>query len=145
MKALTLHQPWASLVAFGEKKIETRSWATGYRGRMALHSAKVFHDYAWEFAKTEPCRGSLLGHGFAPNELPLGCVLAIVELDVVVMTEYVVSSKLHPLSDKERAFGNFGPKRFAWYLKVLRKFDEPIRVRGYQGLWDFDERRYGLL
>lgn len=27
MKALTLHQPWASLVAVGAKKIETRSWS----------------------------------------------------------------------------------------------------------------------
>ena len=27
MKALTLHQPWASLIAHGVKTIETRSWA----------------------------------------------------------------------------------------------------------------------
>ena len=32
MKALTLHQPWASLMAWGVKTIETRGWATAYRG-----------------------------------------------------------------------------------------------------------------
>ena len=26
MKAITLHQPWASLIASGAKRIETRSW-----------------------------------------------------------------------------------------------------------------------
>lgn len=40
MKALTLHQPWASLVAIGAKTIETRSWRTSYRGPLAMHAAK---------------------------------------------------------------------------------------------------------
>lgn len=39
MKALTLWQPWASLVALGVKTIETRSWSTKYRGPLAIHAA----------------------------------------------------------------------------------------------------------
>lgn len=39
MKAVTLWQPWASLVAIGAKTIETRSWATSYRGPLAIHAA----------------------------------------------------------------------------------------------------------
>ncbi len=38
MKVLTLHQPWASLVALGVKTIETRSWSTAYRGPLAIHA-----------------------------------------------------------------------------------------------------------
>lgn len=34
MKALTLWQPWASLVALSEKTIETRCWSTKYRGEL---------------------------------------------------------------------------------------------------------------
>ena len=41
MKALTLHQPWATLVAVGEKRIETRSWSTDYRGPLAIHAGKA--------------------------------------------------------------------------------------------------------
>lgn len=40
MKALTLWQPWASLIAVGAKTIETRGWATNYRGPLAIHAAK---------------------------------------------------------------------------------------------------------
>lgn len=40
MKALTIWQPWASLIANGSKKIETRSWKTNYRGPIAIHAAK---------------------------------------------------------------------------------------------------------
>lgn len=42
MKAITLYQPWATLVALGKKKIETRSWKTDYRGPLAIHVAKKF-------------------------------------------------------------------------------------------------------
>lgn len=40
MKALTLTQPYATLVAIGEKRLETRSWRTSYRGPLAIHAAK---------------------------------------------------------------------------------------------------------
>lgn len=39
-KILTLSQPYASLVALGAKRIETRSWRTSYRGPLAIHAAK---------------------------------------------------------------------------------------------------------
>lgn len=34
MRGLSLTQPWATLVAIGAKKIETRSWTTTYRGAL---------------------------------------------------------------------------------------------------------------
>ncbi len=41
MKAITIWQPWASLIACGAKQYETRSWATSYRGPIAIHAAAV--------------------------------------------------------------------------------------------------------
>lgn len=41
MKALTIWQPWASLLACGAKQYETRSWATSYRGPIAIHAAAI--------------------------------------------------------------------------------------------------------
>ena len=40
MKAISLHQPWASAVAIGIKTHETRSWRTNYLGPLAIHAAK---------------------------------------------------------------------------------------------------------
>lgn len=45
MKALTLHQPWASLVALGVKTIETRSWSTKYRGQLVIHAGRSLPPY----------------------------------------------------------------------------------------------------
>jgi hypothetical protein len=40
MKALSLKEPWASLVLNGKKTIETRVWKTNYRGRLLLCASK---------------------------------------------------------------------------------------------------------
>ena len=40
MKALSVKQPWANLIAAGAKTIETRTWATDYRGELLIVSSK---------------------------------------------------------------------------------------------------------
>ena len=44
MKALSLRQPWASLIADGHKTIETRTWRTHYRGLLAIHASARPHE-----------------------------------------------------------------------------------------------------
>jgi len=40
VKAISLHQPWASLIARGRKTIETRRWPTRYRGDLLIVSTR---------------------------------------------------------------------------------------------------------
>ncbi len=40
MKAISLKEPWASLVLEGKKTIETRVWKTNYRGKLLLCASK---------------------------------------------------------------------------------------------------------
>ena len=42
MKALSIRQPWASLIVAGIKDIENRSWVTNYRGKLLIHAAQKF-------------------------------------------------------------------------------------------------------
>ena len=45
MKALTVCQPWASLIVAGIKDVEDRSWRTDYRGRLVIHAGNhIDHD-----------------------------------------------------------------------------------------------------
>jgi len=55
MKALTLTQPWATLIACGAKRIETRSWATDFRGRIAIHAAKGLSPFGGKRGFQEQC------------------------------------------------------------------------------------------
>lgn len=135
MKAITLHQPWATLVAIGAKRIETRSWGTSYRGPLAIHAGKS-REYL-SLCGQEPFRNVLLSHfgdGWYPNDLPLGAVVATVELwQVEVMNEELVTWVTEP----ERSFGLYKPGRFAWRLRTIKPLAEPVTVRGYQGLWNW--------
>ena len=40
MKAISLKQPWASMIAHGRKTIETRKWPTKFRGDILIVSSK---------------------------------------------------------------------------------------------------------
>jgi len=40
MKALSVKQPWANLIASGKKSIETRLWGSEYRGQLLIVSSK---------------------------------------------------------------------------------------------------------
>jgi hypothetical protein len=42
MRALSIKQPWAWLIANGHKDIENRSWKTTFRGPVLIHSGKMY-------------------------------------------------------------------------------------------------------
>ena len=44
MKALTIKEPWASLIVQGFKKYEFRSWKTNYRGKILIHAGLTRED-----------------------------------------------------------------------------------------------------
>lgn len=71
MKALSLTQPWATLVAIGAKRLETRSWSTTYRGPLAIHAAKRFPRNCQELVLHEPFASALDG-----IPLPTGVIIA---------------------------------------------------------------------
>lgn len=150
MKALTLFQPWASLVALGEKKVETRSWGTSYRGPLAIHAAKRL-PLNWSQFKTEHFVDALenvcgLNEFGAPNldRLPTGVVLCMVNLvDVVGMAIEVPPHYYglpgYALSGRDYAFGNFGPGRFGWVFDFDEEpvlLDPPLPWSGRQRLWE---------
>ena len=135
VKALSLWQPWASLIADGAKQIETRSWSTAYRGSIAIHAAKRWTPEQNDLCQQEPFRGCLLEAGFANwTDIPLGCVVGIADLIDVVPTEAIVAE----LSEQEKAFGNYERGRYGWMLTNIRALPTPIPVRGRQGLWTIE-------
>lgn len=62
MKALSLTQPWATLVAIGAKHIETRSWSSSFRGRIAIHASKGFPKHARDFCQTNVVSNACVKH-----------------------------------------------------------------------------------
>lgn len=51
--------------------------------------------------------------------------------------EVVDSARLFPISDQEKAFGDYAPGRFMWFLKNVRELKHPIPAKGALGLWEW--------
>jgi hypothetical protein len=141
MRALTLTQPWATLVALGAKRIETRSWHTKYTGPIAIHAAKGFPRWAKETCWTDPFASLLrpvLENAIStwndPLLLPTGAVLATANLDGCRFTSDVVGQ----ISEQERALGDYSAGRYAWFLSDVKVFYPPILATGAQGLWRWE-------
>ncbi len=130
-KALTLTQPWATLVVLGEKRWETRSWRTRYRGPIAVHAAKTFPRSAKRLAESDPYYVTTLGK-YPITWLPLGAIIGTVEIIEIERVEAVVDVVI---GLKEEAFGDYSAGRWAWQLANPVLFEEPIPWRGALGLW----------
>ena len=132
--ALSLTQPWATLVAVGAKRIETRSWPTRYRGWLAIHAAQGLAGMTErEFSAycARPPFAAALSSAFP---VPRGAVLAVVRLvDVVGLTPMDVPP------EPERSFGDYTPGRYAWHLADVIRLPAPVPQRGALGLWGWPE------
>lgn len=165
MRALTIWQPWATLLITPTrhtptgrpvyaKKYETRTWATDYRGALAIHAAtKKPHECLRAIrsaaAMREICTAliPILYRGEPPagigwqdiavdlerrlSQLPRRAIIGTAELtDCILITEEF-RAKQKP---QELALGNWTIGNYAWELKDRRSIT-PVTVNGAQGLW----------
>jgi hypothetical protein len=145
VKVLTLKQPWASLVARGAKRVETRSWRTPYRGPLAIHAAKGFPRECQELVYQEPFRSAL--NGALPSELPRSKILCVVNIVGCVSTEGLQAdtpearrcrAEYFDMRLDEWDFGDYSSGRFAWLLRGVQLV-KPVEAKGALGLWEFDD------
>lgn len=162
MKALTLTQPWATLLVHGEKRIETR----GFRpvsltpGEWFLvHAARHITPAAWELITAGGLfTEALRRHGYPQQGgphvnggMPTGAIVGAVRYRDSASTDKLVGvESFHeaaakfcgwpvPLSEKERAFGNYGPERHGWLTSDPKVLTMPVACRGKLGLWQVDD------
>lgn len=116
MKALTIRQPFASLIAKGEKTVELRTWSTKHRGPLLVHAAK------------NPDRPFMQRVRLRTSDVPCGVLLCIVDvLDVLPATDADMRAAWDPGVSPEGYF--------AWHLRLIAHVARTPR-RGRLSLWD---------
>jgi hypothetical protein len=148
MKAITIYQPYASLIAVGAKRYETRSWRTNYRGPVAIHAGlrlSPWEDYA-DHVFVDKVRAALGIVDF--DSLPHGAVIAVADLTecwhicndgdsaFINRGEPFGEIQLEAVKNSEYLFGDFSEGRYAWELTRVKMPPEPVPCRGRQRLWD---------
>lgn len=149
MRALTILQPWSSLIAIGAKRIETRSWTTNYRGPLAIHAGKGGTAFEVGLTFTEPFKSVLNAAGYKFfSVLPRGALIATGQLVSVIPVYKITQQGFYEwagpdaceyrfeLTDQERAFGDYSFGRYAWLLADVQELLKPVPARGALGLWE---------
>lgn len=127
MKALTISQPYATLIASGQKWVENRTWYTPFRGPLAIHAGK----------------GSQYLDRDALSRYPTGCIVAVADMIACARLETIATSAKEIMSagltieQVESHEHTEGP--YCWVLRNVRALSEPVPCRGAQGLWDWNE------
>lgn len=140
VRAITVHQPWATLLALGLKRFETRDWDTRHRGPLVIHAGKrITEDGEMAFSWLQR-RGIDVG-AERLADMPRGAVVGVAELAYCYSTEFLLDTGRHVLNAQakdpalEVTLGDFSRGRFAWLLSAPRALRQPIPCRGYQQLW----------
>ena len=154
MRAITLHQPWATAIALGIKTAETRTWAPWprlYGQRIAIHAgAKVVPPHqarpVWigvaralrdKHGPTKwPQQGSRL------RDLPRKAIVATAVLEgagqVLGHINYRHGAHRAHLSNDQLhridPYGDYSEGRWIWILRDIRPVP-PYPIPGRQGLW----------
>ena len=125
MKVLTIKEPWASLIIDGYKEYEFRSWKTSYRGKILIHAGmsleqdmlKRFQDYHLNCQK-----GAIIGEAELTD-----CILVDDEFNEALQ-------KIDPI-----VYGRSNhTETYAWKLEHVKKYNNPISIKGKLGLWNYD-------
>ncbi|KAM3318717.1 hypothetical protein ACQJBY_036089 [Aegilops geniculata] len=168
---LTMHQPWASLLVHGIKRVEGRSWPSPVTGRLWIHAASKVPDpdtvaamedfyreiYAVDgvhhidFPQHYPV-SRLLGPYPSSSLLATAAAAAPLSLLTPLPIDYcsgcvevvgcVRSEELVCWEDVPQSVRLEGLTDFCWLCENPQKLVVPFEMRGYQGVYNLERRVY---
>lgn len=121
MRILSVRQPWAHAILHYGKDVENRSWATPYRGPVAIHASRALDQAGAHLARTMDIDLAAL---------PRGVILGCVTLDTIT------TDAASPWAQHER---------WHWQLSDPRVLPEPLPYRGCLRLGYLDPAVSALL
>lgn len=162
MKAISLWQPWASAMASGAKRIETRSWRfpEALIGQpLAIHASKkdprsVVGPWMSHYCVSAGVDHYRAIHVIRPERaLPYGKIVAVVRVIACLPVEEISAEMLdvtriqsrpyfggefrYGLS--ERQLGNYEPGRFGWVTELILPLTKPVECVGRQRIFNLSD------
>lgn len=120
MKAISIKQPWAWLIANGYMTVENRKWYTGHRGDILIHASKSKADLERDLEYVR----RVFRIGIDQEQLLFGQVLAVADLTACTkIPEARVDQYWHFVG------------HYAWILRRIRPID-PFEVRGKLNIFE---------
>lgn len=125
MKAITIKQPFASLIIEGYKEYEFRTWRTKFRGDILIHAGKGVDKKAMEKYK------------HLVSDCPSGCILGIVKITDCIKIDDEAREMLKDNIVYDNIVNNKDWDGFGFKIESIRKV-ENTPANGKLSLWDFE-------
>ncbi|AZA75951.1 ASCH domain-containing protein [Chryseobacterium indoltheticum] len=145
MKALSIKQPWASIIAYGIKDIENRTWKTNFRGRIFIHaSAKIVEEVDFTTQQTALLFENGIWHpdrGFTEElNITSAIIGEVIIVDCVINHESIWADKTFMYECDETGEEPIGKPIYNWVLENAILYDKPIfNVKGKLSFWNFEK------
>ncbi len=125
MKAITIKQPWASLIVNGYKKYEFRSWKTNYRGELYIHAGKGIDKEGMKRVESLNLK------------YPKSRIIGKVIIEDCIELNDKVNKKIN--SENEFIYGkDINRKGYAWVIKESELLNIEKEINGKLGLWNIE-------
>ena len=119
MKVLSIKEPFASLICYGIKKIETRSWKTNYRGEIYIHASLAKY-------KIDNDKKEKINFLLKDKDLNYGMIICKAKLIDCIYIDDDFVNKIK-LNENEYLCGDYSIGRYAWVL---------ADIEGHLGIWN---------
>ncbi len=140
LKALTVHQPWAGLMAGSFlkthnllRRAEVRKWGHFYRGLLFIHAGLKIEKEACEH------------FGIKPSDCitrAIICSVLIVETQLIKDERTWLEMRYLHLEPGDRCYGD---KTFVWLFDSPELLSKPIPCSGKLGLWNIPSKLHNGL
>ena len=119
MKALTIKEPYATLIAKNIKKYEFRSWNTKYRGDILIHAANTLYPISKNF-----------DYNYRPGEF-----VALAKIKDVIKLDEKTGKSIR--SENPKIYG-YHEDGYAWVLDDIKPINNSAKIKGKLGLWNYE-------
>lgn len=130
---MTMHQPWASLLIQGFKRVEGRQWTTEHRGPLWIHASarRPTDDEVLSIeAEYREIYKNSVEKPLLPDQYPSGVLLGRVELTDVMENEIYQESR--------DEYSESSECRFVFIVKNPMKLLVPIKMQGNKKIYYLD-------
>ena len=125
MKVLSIRQPWASLIMYGYKTIEFRTWKTSYRGKFLIHASKTIE------------KENLKSFSHLSIPFPTGVIMGEAYLDDCIKITEVFESQL--IKQDPLVYGlSQGREGYGFVLNNIIRWDSFIEAKGKLSFWNYE-------
>jgi len=141
MRAISIPQPDATLVAIGAKQFVVHKWSLNYTGPLAIHASAEWNQESVEYCRQPEVKLVLKAHGYdRPSRIPRGCFVALGEMyDASPLYDPESFIHLNMISGYDLSLTRFVRDHWCYSIGSVQPLDPPLLYQPSKPIWKLSQ------